>query len=79
MAEPVIAAATVSPGHGGQAELVVEVRFENGGRNSVTLDADCARKLMQDCAVERVQDLCGHPWQRLLDVLDESESTAQGG
>jgi hypothetical protein len=65
----VIADAIVAPGHDGRAELVVHVRYENGVVGSVTLDAQCARKLMEDCGAEVATDLCGQPWQRLLDVL----------
>jgi hypothetical protein len=69
MPEPVIAGATVVPGHDGEAQLVVRVRYENGALGSVTLDAACARKLLEDCAADSAADLCGQPWQRLLDVL----------
>jgi len=41
--EPVIADATVAPGHDGQAVLVVRLRHENGAFDTVTLDADQAR------------------------------------
>ncbi len=70
MAEPVIADAVVGPGHDGEAILVVRVRHANGGIDSVTLDARCARKLMEDCGAERAEDLAGQPWHRLLAVLD---------
>ena len=66
---PVISDARVAPGHDGEAVLVVQVRHENGGVDSVTLNADCARRLMESCAAETASDLCGQPWQRLLDVL----------
>jgi hypothetical protein len=67
--EAVIADAVVTAGHDGEAQLVVRVRYENGALGSVTLDAACARKLMEDCAAQSAADLCGQPWQRLLDVL----------
>ena len=69
MPEAVIADAIVTAGHDGEAQLVVRVRYENGAVGSVTLDAACARKLMEDCAANSAADLCGQPWQRLLDVL----------
>jgi hypothetical protein len=70
--EPVIADAIVAPGHDGEAQLVVRLRYENGAVGSVTLDADCARKLMEDCGAASAADLRGQPWQRLLDVLAPS-------
>jgi hypothetical protein len=69
VAEPVIEDALVAPGHDGEAQLVVRVRYENGALGSVTLDESCARKLMEDCTANSAADLCGQPWQRLLDVL----------
>ena len=70
MAEPVIADAVVGPGHDGEAILVVRVVHQNGGVDSVTLDARCARKLMDDCGVETAAELAGQPWHRLLAVLE---------
>jgi len=70
VAEPVIAEAVVAPGHDGQAVLVVRVRHENGASDTVTLEADQARKLMEDCAAESAEQLRGQPWQRLLSVLE---------
>ena len=70
MAEPVIADAVVAPGHDGQAVLVVRVRHENGACDTVTLEAEQARKLLEDCAAESAEQLRGQPWQRLLTVLE---------
>lgn len=70
MTEAVIDDAVVAPGHDGQAVLVVRVRHANGARDTVTLEAEQARKLMEDCAAERAEDLRGQPWQRLLHVLE---------
>ena len=74
MPEPVIEDALVAPGHDGEAQLVVRVRYANGALGSVTLDAACARKLMEDCAAQSAADLRGQPWQRLLEVLPKEES-----
>ena len=70
--EPVIAEALVAPGHDGQAELVVRVRHENGALGSVTLNADAARRLLEQCGVESADGLRGQPWHRLLDILGPS-------
>jgi hypothetical protein len=47
----------------------VRVRYENGALGSVTLDAEQARKLLEDCGVESAEGLRGQPWRKLLDVL----------
>lgn len=70
MAEAVIEEAVVAPGHDGQAVLVVRIRHENGAFDTVTLEAEQARKLLQDCAAESATQLRGQPWQRLLTVLE---------
>ena len=62
--------ALVAPGHDGQAVLVVRLRHGNGAVDTVTLDADQARKLLEDCAAESAAQLRGQPWQRLLKVLE---------
>ena len=61
--------AVMIAGHDGQAQLEVRVRYENGALGSVTLGADAARKLMEDCAAQCADDLRGQPWRRLLGVL----------
>lgn len=70
MPEAVIHDAVVAPGHDGQAVLVVRMRHDNGAVDSVTLDADCARRLLEDCAADTVEQLRGQPWDRLLGVLE---------
>lgn len=67
--EPVIEDAVVAPGHDGEAVLVVRVRHEGGGLDTVTLDADQARRLLEDCAAESADQLRGQPWRRLLTIL----------
>ena len=68
MAEAEICGAVIAAGHDGQAQLVVHVKYENGAIGSVTLDADRARRLMDQCGVEKAEDLRGQPWQRFLDI-----------
>jgi len=66
----VIHDAVVAPGHDGQAVLVVRVRHENGVVDTVTLDADAARRLLEGCAADDAEQLRGQPWHRLLHVLE---------
>lgn len=65
--------AVVVPGHDGQAQLVVRVSYENGAIGSITLEADRARKLMEDCGAGSAADLRGQPWRRLQDALAREE------
>jgi hypothetical protein len=75
-AEPVISEAVVAPGHDGQAVLVVRLRHASGAVDAVTLDAGCARTLMEDCGAESAADLRGHPWRRLMHVLEHRSPRA---
>ena len=72
MAEAVIAQALIAAGHDGQAQLVVQIRHENGALGPVTLDAEWARKLMESCGVDSADDLRGQPWQRFLDLVPDN-------
>ena len=69
MDEPVIDSAVVAPGHDGEAVLVVRVRHGNGGCDTVMLDADQARQLLDECAAADAEQLRGQSWRRLLHVL----------
>ena len=69
MPEAEIADAVVSPGHDGEAELVVHVRYENGALGTVRLDASCAQRLLDLCGAQDLAGLRGQPWKHLLDVM----------
>lgn len=65
-----IAEAVVAPGHDGQAVLVLRLRHANGAFDTVMLEADQARKLLEHCEADSAAQLRGQPWQRLLTVLE---------
>lgn len=65
-----IADAVLSPGHDGQAVLVLRVRHGNGVTDSVTLDAARASRLLDTCGAASPEELRGQPWKRLLDALE---------
>ncbi len=67
--EAVITDATVSPGHDGEAVLVVRVRHENGVTDAVTLDADRAHRLLDACGARSPEELRGKPRGLLLEAL----------
>ncbi len=64
--EAVIVGAQVAAGHDGAAELVVTLRYANGGEAQVAIDADIGFTLMKNCGVSDVAGLAGHPWRRML-------------
>lgn len=70
MPETVIERAVVAPGHDGSAELLVYVRYGNGGSGQVSLDADAAARLFERCGATDLEQLAGQPWQHLTHILE---------
>ena len=66
LGEAVIVGAEISAGHDGEAELILRLRYENGAFGLVTLDAEAAFDLMNDCGVSRADDLAGQSWRKIL-------------
>lgn len=65
----VIDGARIAAAHDGVAELLVSLRFPQGGRSEVVLDAVGAEALMQACGAVSVDALVGHGWERVRDAL----------
>ncbi len=58
--------ALVVAGHDGAAELLVQVRYDNGVVGNTVLSADVGFELMQTAGVESLSELVGRSW---LDVI----------
>lgn len=71
--EAAIERAVVAPGHDGSAELVVHLRYANGGTSSVTLDARSAERLFDRCGAKELAQLVGQPWRHLMYVLETGD------
>ena len=81
MSGAVINRVQLGAAHDGDAELVVVLRYENGGETSVALDEVAARHLMASCGAESSDALVGQSWERVRDALDASSNrfVASGG
>lgn len=55
--------------HDGEAELVVMLRFPNGGRARVPLDDVAARHLFDACGASEPDALLGRSWEPVRDAL----------
>lgn len=66
-AEAVIAGAGIAAGHDGTAELVLRLRYPNGGEGVVVLEADKGLELMAACGAAHLDELAGHSWRKLLE------------
>ena len=65
--DAVIIGTEIAAGHDGRAELVVELRYANGGIGRVTLDTDAGLRLLRNCGVSDTAHLIGHSWRRILE------------
>jgi hypothetical protein len=62
----VIIRAQTAAGHDGLPELLLRLRYPNGGEGTVTVDNDTGVRLLNICGVDSIEGLVGQPWNRLL-------------
>jgi hypothetical protein len=70
----VVARVRIAAAHDGDAELVVTLRFPNGGETPVALDEYAARHLMTACAATHPDALIGADWRKVRDALEASSN-----
>lgn len=78
MSGAVIAGVRLAAAHDGDAELVVTLRFENGGETQVTLDHYAASHLMDACGTKELDALVGQGWERVRNALEASSNRFAG-
>lgn len=71
MADATIERAVVTPGHDGSAELLLTIRYDNGGRGDVSIDADAAARLFDCCGASHLDQLVGQSWRHLMHILEQ--------
>lgn len=57
-----IANVQLTPTHDGEAALVVEVTYPNGGRTQVQIESCDVPAVMSNAGARSLEDLIGHPW-----------------
>lgn len=67
---PVIASTAIGPGHDGRAEVVVELRYPNGGRSWLSIGQEAATRAVDAAGVTNLSDLTGQPWTVLVAGLE---------
>ena len=77
MAGATIKDARVAAAHEGVAELVVSIEYDNGGTTEVALDQMATSALMKSCSAETIEDIKGHPWEKVRDALQISYNRYQ--
>jgi len=66
MSEPVVVGVDITAGHDGTAEMVVQVRHENGVVAPVVLDQAASLELMRTSGAAGADELIGRPWRDLF-------------
>lgn len=69
MSAAVISDVRVAAAHDGVAELVVTLRYDNGGESDVTLDEVGAAALLEACGSTATEELIGHGWEKVQHAL----------
>lgn len=72
MNEAVIDSVRLGAAHDGEAELVVTLRFGNGGRSDVTLDRHAVAHLMDASGAAAPDALVGCGWRLVRDAVAAS-------
>lgn len=78
MSGPTISHVEIAAAHDGEAELVVTLTYENGGRSLVTLDEYGARALLDSCGTSNADGLIGASWEKVRDALVAASSRFAG-
>ena len=59
----------ITTGHDARAEIVVSLRFPNGGRSVVRLDEEAARHVLDQAGIGQLDELRGRSWDILRPAL----------
>ena len=73
----VIKNARVAAAHDGDAELIVNICYDNGGTSQVRLDQIASAALMESCQAMTLDDLEGHGWEKIREALQVSYNRFQ--
>ena len=69
-----IVAVHLAAAHEGVAEIIVDLRFPNGGISQVPLDRHAGAALMAACGARTADDLIGESWDKVRDALQAGYS-----
>ena len=69
MSAAVIQTVEIAAAHDGVAELIVTLRFDNGGTSLVTLDEYATSHLLDSHGTDDPQQLIGAGWEGVRDAL----------
>jgi hypothetical protein len=75
----IISRASIVGGHDGRAEIEVELTYDNGGRASISLDAEACTASLDRAGIASIEDLVGRPWSVVLPALDPGATNQTTG
>lgn len=70
----IITKANIVGGHDGRAEIEVEIRHENGGISTISLDEEACLVSLDRAGINSIEDLVGQPWSVMLPGLEQQHS-----
>ncbi len=73
----IITSANVVGGHDGRAEIEVEIRYDNGGTSTISLDEEACIATLDQAGITSIDQLCGQPWNVLLRGLGQQQQQQQ--
>lgn len=74
MTAATISEVQIAAAHDGEAELIVTLAFENGGKSLIALDEYAVRALLTSCAAVDADGIVGASWDKVRDALVASSS-----
>ena len=66
--EPVIVNATLTAGHDGEAEAVIDIRYPNGAVRSLTFTCEALTQTLDSHGITSLDELRGRPWTVLIEM-----------
>ncbi len=77
MSDAVIKCVRIAAAHDGDAELIVQIAYDNGGTSEVTLDQVASAALMESCNATIPEQLVGQGWEKVRGALQASYNRYQ--
>ncbi len=65
-----ISRAGVVGGHDGRAEIEVEIRYDNGGTATISLDEEACLAALDRAGITSIDELVGRPWSVVVPTPD---------
>lgn len=74
MSGAVISRVQLGAAHDGDAEMVLTLRYDNGGETAVALDGYAVDHLMNACGATDADGLVGHGWEPVRNALQAASN-----